>query len=59
MPGFNKAGTFKIFVGNLPDGTSATEVKPLFEKYGPVVECDIVKNFGFVVNKYIYSYLYI
>ncbi|XP_065218974.1 RNA-binding protein lark-like isoform X3 [Planococcus citri] len=48
MPGFNKAGTFKIFVGNLPDGTSATEVKPLFEKYGPVVECDIVKNFGFV-----------
>ncbi|XKL68745.1 hypothetical protein PGB90_006514 [Kerria lacca] len=48
MPGFNKAGTFKIFVGNLPDGTSATEVKPLFEKYGTVVECDIVKNFGFV-----------
>lgn len=50
MPGFNKAGTFKIFVGNLPDGTSATEVKPLFEKYGTVVECDIVKNFGFVVS---------
>lgn len=50
MPGFNKSGTFKIFVGNLPDGTSATEVKPLFEKYGTVVECDIVKNFGFVVR---------
>ena len=50
MPGFSKAGTFKIFVGNLPDGTSATEVKPLFEKYGTVIECDIVKNFGFVVS---------
>lgn len=40
--------TTKIFVGNLPDGVKATQVKQLFQKYGTVVECDIVRNFGFV-----------
>lgn len=50
MPAFSKAGTFKIFVGNLADGTSEKDIRPLFERYGKVVECDIVKNFGFVVS---------
>lgn len=48
MPGFSSAGTFKIFIGNLADKTSINDIKPLFEKYGKVVECDIVKNYGFV-----------
>uniref|UniRef100_A0A1B6CI83 RNA-binding protein lark n=1 Tax=Clastoptera arizonana TaxID=38151 RepID=A0A1B6CI83_9HEMI len=48
MPGFSSAGTFKIFVGNLANQTTKTDIKPLFEKYGKVVECDIVKNYGFV-----------
>ncbi|XP_066994592.1 RNA-binding protein lark isoform X2 [Anabrus simplex] len=48
MPGFSSVGTFKIFVGNLADKTTSADVKPLFEKYGKVVECDVVKNYGFV-----------
>ena len=50
MPGFSSVGTFKIFVGNLADKTTTADIKPLFEKYGKVVECDVVKNYGFVVS---------
>lgn len=50
MPGFSSVGTFKIFIGNLADKTSNSDIKPLFEKYGKVVECDVVKNYGFVVS---------
>jgi len=42
--------TFKIFIGNLSEKTTATDIRPLFEKYGKVVECDVMKNFGFVVS---------
>lgn len=44
----SSVGTFKIFVGNLLDSIKNDEVKPLFEKYGKVVECDIKKNYGFI-----------
>jgi len=40
--------TTKIFVGNLTDNTKAPQVRELFAKYGTVVECDIVRNYGFV-----------
>jgi len=45
--------TIKIFLGNLSSDTSPDKLRPLFEKYGEVVECDVLKNFGFVhmVNK--------
>lgn len=42
--------TTKIFVGNLSDNTKAPQVRALFAKYGTVVECDIVRNYGFVVS---------
>lgn len=45
MPG---AGTFKIFIGNLSEKTTSNDLRPLFEKYGTVVECDVVRNYGFV-----------
>lgn len=45
MPG---AGTFKLFIGNLNEKSQASDLRPLFEKYGTVVECDVVKNYGFV-----------
>lgn len=45
MPG---TGTFKLFIGNIEEKTVPTDIKPLFEKYGKVVECDVVKNYGFV-----------
>ncbi|BFZ07064.1 hypothetical protein BsWGS_10103 [Bradybaena similaris] len=40
--------TVKIFLGNLNSKTTAEQLRPLFEKYGEVVECDVLKNFGFV-----------
>uniref|UniRef100_A0A0B7A7V0 RRM domain-containing protein n=2 Tax=Arion vulgaris TaxID=1028688 RepID=A0A0B7A7V0_9EUPU len=45
--------TIKIFLGNLSSDTTSDKIRPLFEKYGEVVECDVLKNFGFVhmVNK--------
>lgn len=38
----------KIFIGNLSSTATAEELRVLFEKYGNVSECDIVKNYGFV-----------
>ncbi len=40
----------KIFVGNLDEGARADELRALFEQFGQVTECDIIKNFGFVVR---------
>lgn len=45
--------TTKIFVGNLSETTKANEVRELFGRYGTVVECDIVRTYGFVVSKFI------
>lgn len=50
MPGFSTSGTFKIFIGKIPEKTVAQDIKPLFERYGKVLECDVVKNYGFVVS---------
>lgn len=44
--------TTKIFVGNLADNVKANQVRALFAKYGTVVECDIVRNYGFVVSTF-------
>ena len=38
----------KIFIGNLACNATPEELRELFEKYGKVSECDIVKNYGFV-----------
>lgn len=40
----------KLYVGNLPDQCRRTSLKELFEKYGKVSQCDVVKNFAFVVS---------
>ena len=40
----------KIFVGNLNEKSASEDLRVLFEKYGEVSECDIIKNFGFVVS---------
>lgn len=40
--------TIKIFLGNLNSDTTSDKLRPLFEKYGEVAECDVLKNFGFV-----------
>ncbi|XP_050519088.1 RNA-binding protein lark-like [Diabrotica virgifera virgifera] len=48
MASFSNAGTFKIFIGNLSKNIGVAELSPLFENYGTVVECSIIKNYGFV-----------
>ncbi|XP_076441706.1 uncharacterized protein LOC143280863 isoform X2 [Babylonia areolata] len=40
--------TIKIFIGNLSEDTEADDLRILFEKYGTVAECDVLKNYGFV-----------
>ncbi|CAH2324794.1 RNA-binding 14 isoform X1 [Pelobates cultripes] len=40
--------TWKIFVGNVSSGCDITELRKMFEAYGRVVECDVVKDFAFV-----------
>ena len=41
----------KIFIGNITEGGgSESNLRSMFEKYGPVSECSILSNFGFVVN---------
>jgi RNA-binding protein 4 len=45
MPGVQ---SFKLFIGNLDEQTKANDIRPLFEKYGKVLECDVVKNYGFI-----------
>ena len=43
----------KLFIGNLPDGGSVTNdmVRPLFEAYGVVTECEVIKNYGWVPGR--------
>lgn len=41
----------KLYIGNVPPTVSSTELKELFEKYGKVLECDIVKDYAFVVSR--------
>lgn len=48
--------TTKIFVGNLSETTKANEVRELFARYGTVVECDIVRTYGFVVSVICFKY---
>eukprot|EP00057_Strongylocentrotus_purpuratus_P016780 XP_011671254.1 PREDICTED: RNA-binding protein 4.1 isoform X3 [Strongylocentrotus purpuratus] len=38
----------KLFVGNLPQGCTNDDLKTLFATIGQVVECDVLKNYGFV-----------
>ncbi|KAJ7307479.1 hypothetical protein JRQ81_009500 [Phrynocephalus forsythii] len=40
--------TFKIFVGMLSPECTSQDLRQLFEEFGPVVECSIVKDYAFV-----------
>lgn len=40
--------TVKVFIGNVNSQTKPEDIRPLFEKYGTVTECDVLKNYGFV-----------
>jgi len=38
----------KIFVGKLSDSATSDNLRPLFEAYGDVRECDVLSGYGFV-----------
>lgn len=38
----------KLYIGNISPTVSSIELKELFEKYGRVLECDIIKDYAFV-----------
>lgn len=40
----------KLYVGNIPDMCRQEDLRAKFEKYGNVVEFDIIKNYGFVLQ---------
>lgn len=40
----------KLFVGNLPDGTTNDELREIFAEHGDVAECDVIKNYAFIVR---------
>ncbi|XP_020669016.3 uncharacterized protein LOC144583010 [Pogona vitticeps] len=40
--------TVKIFVGNVSAACTSGELRTLFQEFGSVVECDIVKDYAFV-----------
>jgi len=44
----------KIFIGNLAYGVTNDMVRPLFEHYGSVTECDVLGSYGFVVSKQLF-----
>uniref|UniRef100_A0A8C0USQ2 RRM domain-containing protein n=1 Tax=Cyanistes caeruleus TaxID=156563 RepID=A0A8C0USQ2_CYACU len=43
----SKAST-KLHVGNINPACTNLELRAKFEEYGPVIECDIVKDYAFV-----------
>lgn len=45
--------TTKIFVGNLSEKIKPESLRQLFAGYGTVVECDIIRNYGFVVSRFV------
>ncbi|XP_075693504.1 uncharacterized protein LOC142660665 isoform X2 [Rhinoderma darwinii] len=40
--------TWKIFVGNVGIDCDAADLRTMFETYGKVMECDVVKDYAFV-----------
>ncbi|XP_018111926.1 RNA binding motif protein 14 L homeolog isoform X1 [Xenopus laevis] len=46
MPNYDER--MKIFVGNVDDRTTQEEITELFERYGTVVNCAVMKQYAFV-----------
>merc|ERR1711936_1276687 len=46
----SRGNTMKLYVGNLGDDGNITsgDLRPLFEQYGTVTECECIKNYAFV-----------
>lgn len=44
----HRGGMVKIFVGRLAESVTRDDLQKLFEKYGEVSDCDILRDYGFV-----------
>lgn len=40
----------KLFVGGLPDGVDSMRLRQLFSQFVVVNECDVIKDYAFVVR---------
>ena len=47
---YRQSVSTKLYVGNLPETCRRADLLSEFDKYGKVVECDIVNNYAFVVS---------
>jgi len=43
----------KLYIGNVPSTAHANDLRGLFEKYGMVTECDVIKNYAFIVSSHL------
>ena len=48
----------KLYVGNLGEegDVKSSDLRPLFERFGPVSECECIKNYAYVYYDRIPSY---
>lgn len=46
----SSSATTKIFVSNIASNIKANDIRALFSKFGTVAECDLVRDYGFVVR---------
>lgn len=42
----------KLFVGGLPEGVDSIRLRQLFSQFVIVNECDVIKDYAFVVSHY-------
>ena len=41
----------KLFVGNLAEAVDSNQLRAIFSQYVDVLECDVLKNFAFLVSE--------
>lgn len=40
----------KVYVGNVPEQVRRAELRELFARFGNIDECDIVRDYAFIVS---------
>lgn len=48
----------KLFVGGLPEGVDSIRLRQLFSQFVLVNECDVIKDYAFVVSLFFCFVLY-
>ena len=45
----------KVYVGNVPENARRSDLQEHFSKFGAISECDIVRDYAFIVSSFNYS----